>query len=620
MLEELTPTHITEFNGLFARGTEEAVPANHFIKAHNLRYISNGFATRYGTSLSLTVAAGVRRFFPFSIEGQVDRVIYLDATGKIFDSLFPATPILNIASMVDFSMIVLNDRAYLSPHDGVTGQAGEIVYVYQGGGIAARPAGGNPPTGFTLVASDSVTAGYVEVGLHLYAVVFETDSGFLTRPGPTVYAQHTSAGAFKVKITNIPIGPAGTISRSILATKAIINYDGDQEGQELFFVETGVLNDNVATEVEFEFYDSQLVRSADYLKDVMTTIPAVLGFTAFGGSLVGWAPNVEPSSVYISVAGEPESISLIEGGIQVEPTTGGGVKNCVAYRGGALMIHKAGRVYSTSNNGQEPVYWEVQGPIDLGVGTSVFGIATILDEEGNTVDKYVVASRKGIIAYGGDFSNVITAKIEDLWARVTKTAMKSIQMALDPIDELIYVAVPLDGATTPNVILFCDYSNGLTIDGVKWSIWNFSQYSPTSIGIDVDADGKPVFKIASVNGNIYYLDESVFSDNLFAIPTPTFETGYVGDEGVAVNYYGGARIRAKGAGVLDSQFSGLDETVTVIPPSILMVQSAGRFYQIDFGLQSQKAKLKGFTTSFGENFVITKISLYSSAFWAEEPL
>lgn len=620
MIEELTPAHITEFNGLYVRGTEESVPSDHFIKASNLRYLPNGFETRYGTSLSLAVGAGVRRFFPYSIEGQADRIIYLDTTGKIFDSLFPGVAILDIAAMVDFSMIVLNDRAYLSPHNGDTGLPGEIVYIYQGGGTSARPAGGNPPSGFVLTAADSLVAGFVEPGLHLYAVIYETDSGFLTRPGPVAYAQHTSTGAFKVKITGIPIGPAGTIARHIVASQVIVDYDGNQEGPELFFVETGAINDNVTTEIELEFYDSQLLRSADYLKDVMTTIPAVLGFTTFGGSLVGWAPNVEPASVYVSVAGEPENISLIEGAIAVEPSTGGGVKNCVAYRGGALMIHKAGRVYSTSNNGQEPLYWVVQGPVEMGTGSSVFGIATILDEEGNTVDKYVLTSRKGVIAYGGDFNNVISVKIEDLWARVTKTAMKSIQINLDPIDEVIYIAVPLDGATSPNYILYCDYSKGLDVNGVKWAMWNFSAYSPTSIGIDVNAAGKPVFKIASVNGNIYYLDEAAVSDNLIAIPDPTFETGFVGSEEVAVNYYGGVRLRAKGDGILDLQFSGLDETVTVQPPSVLLGLNPGRFYQSDFGLQSQKGKLKGYTNSFGEKFSITKLSIYHAPFWVEEPL
>ncbi len=620
MIEELTPAHITEFKGLWSRGPAENIPENHFSIANNIRYINGGFETRWGTSVSLAVAAGVRRFFPYSIEGQADRIIYLDTTGKIYDSLFPGNVILNIAAMTDFSMVVMNDRAYLSPHNGTTGLAGEFVYVYKGDGVAARQAAGNGPSGFSLIAADSPDAGYVEEGFHLYAVAYETDTGFVTKPGPAVFAQHTSAGQFKVRLTNIPVGPAGTVARHILATKVIEGYNNDQSSQELFYVEGYSLQDNVTTQIDLEFYDSQLVRSADYLLDEMTTIPAVLGFTTFAGSLVGWAPNTEPSSIYFSKAGEPESISLVEGGLEVDPTSGGGVKNCVAYRGGALMIHKSGRVYTTSNNGEEPIYWEVQGPIDMGVGSSVFGVAVVLDEEGNTTDRYVVASKKGLIAYDGTYSNVLSEKVEDIWARITKTAFSKIQVALDPINEVIYVTVPLDGAVTPNTVLYCDYAEGMTVADVRWSVWTFAGYAPTSIGIDVDIDGEPVFKIGAVGGNIYYLTADAVGDNLVVIPTSTFQTAYVGrEDSVAVNHYGGVRLRASGNGTLDLQFSGLDDTVTANIPSTVLATSPGRFLQSEFGLNSQKGRLKGYVDAYGEKFKITRITIFHTPIWVEEP-
>ena len=620
MIEELTPTHITDFNGLWNRGPAENTPPDHFQIANNLRYINGGFETRYGTSVSLAVPTGVRRFFPYSIEGQADRVIYLDNTGKIYDSLFPGVVILEIPGMLDFSMIVMNDRAYLSPHNGIVGMAGQFIWLYQGAGVPARLAGGNPPSGFDLGVIDSVNAGFIEPGMHLIAVAYETDSGFITKPGPTTYAQYVVTGGFKGRILNLPIGPVGTVARHVLASRVIPEFDGDQEGPELFFVEGAAVFDNVQTEAEFEFYDSQLVRSADYLKDEMTTIPAVLGFTTFAGGLVGWAPNTEPSSVYISKPGEPESISLIEGGIEVEPTAGGGVKNCVAYRGSTLMIHKSSRVYSTANNGNEPVYWEVTGPIESGIGTSVFGVAAIMDEEGNTVDRYVFASKKGLIAYDGTFANVLSEKIDDVWARITKTAFSKIQVSLDAINEVIYVLLPLDGSVTPNVIAYCDFSNGMTVKDVRWSLWTFNGYVPSSIGIDVDDDGEPVFKIGSLVANIYYLDPDAVGDDLRVIPNPTFQTAYVGiEESIAVNYFGGIRLRAFGNGAIDMQFSGLDDTPTANIPSVLLSATPGRFQQSEFNVQSQKGRLKGSVDAYGEKFKITRITIYHSAWWVEEP-
>lgn len=619
MLEELTPNHITDFKGLFSRGPDEVCPSDHLGQADNIRYINGGIETRYGTSISIPTAEGIRRFFPYSIEGQSDRIIYLNDEGEIYDSLYP-TPILTIVGMQDFSMIVLNDRAYLSPHNGVTGLPGEVVYLYQGSGVSARPAAGNGPSGFTLEAAQSPLAGNVEAGFRLFAVAYETDSGFITRPGPAAYASYTGVDGFQVRIDNIQPGPAGTIARHILATQLILDYDGNQDGPELFFVEDefgGVIADNVTTTKDVNFYDVQLIRSAEYLKEAMTTIPAVLGFTKFAGSLVGWAPNEEPSSVYLSKVNEPENISLIEGGIEVDPTTGGGVKNCVEYRGAALIIHKSGRAYTTSNNGEEPAFWRVDG-LDSAIGTEVFGVAAILDEEGNTVDRYVLASRKGLIAYSGNYDNVLSRKIDDVWKRITKTAFNKIQVVLDPINEFISVAVPLDGATSPNAILYCDYQRGLDPDSVRWAIWTFP-YDPTSIGIDVDENARPVFKIGSIDGDIYYLDSAADGDNLEAIPQPTFRTGYVGNGEVAVNYFGGIRLRAKGSGSLALQFSGLDDVITVNPPSLLLSSNPGRLLQREFNVSSQMGRLKAWTSNYGDWFSITRISIYSSAEFVEEP-
>lgn len=619
MLDELTPTHITAFKGLFANGPSESCPPNHGDIVDNMRFINGGIETRYGTSVSHEVSA-VRRFFPYSIEGQSDRTIYLDNAGQIFDSLYPGAPILMIIGMQDFSMLVLNDRAYLSPHNGTTGMPGKNVYVYQGAGVAARVAGGLRPTGFTMVGTSTVNVGRIEGGLHYFALVYETDSGFLTKPG--VFWGLNATNARTIHFTGVMPGPPGTIARHIIATKVIdpVPVPFIDEEQQYFFIEAefgGVIPDNVTDTATVDFYDSELLRSADYLFDQMETIPAVLGFTTFAGSLVGWAPNTEPASVYFSKAGEPESISLIEGGLEIDPTSGGGVRTCVEYRGQVLMIHKAGKLYTTANNGEEPAYWKVERT-DVAVGSSVFGVAAVLDEEGNTVDRYAVASKQGLFVYQGNFENIISDKIKDYWDRINKTAFNKIQVVWDPITDFIAVAVPLDNATLPSHILFCDVGEGLDAADVRWSCWSFP-WAPTSIGIDVDELGRPILKIGSLNGNVYFIDPSAQGDNLVAIPQPTFRTAYVGDAEIAVNYFGGMRIRAVGTGSLALQFGGLDDVQTVNPQSLLLSQTPGRILQRDFNVASQFGRLKVWTSNYGDRVRITRISIYHHPQFFEEP-
>ena len=615
MLEGFGADHITDFGGLFDRGSDDAIPSTHFKTAENLRYFNEGFATRFGTSRSLITTNPVRRFFPYHIEGQVNRIIYLDFLGNIYDSLFPATPILIIPELADLSMVVFNDRAYLSPHNGVTGLAGQFVYVYQGDGNAARLAGGNPPSGFELSVEDTQISGIMAAGSRLFAVAYETISGFITQPGPEPYRKHTTAGGVKTEVRNLPIGPAGTIARHILATKAVpIPYDNNFAVHELFFVPGGRISDNTTVLATVDFYDADLVASADYLKDEMKTIPAVLGLSAYQGSLVGWAPNTEPSSVYISKAGEPESISLIEGGIEVDVKAGGGVRNCVDFRG-SLMIHKAQKSYITQNNGSEPVTWRVT-KIDQGLGTEVFGVAAVLDEEGNSTDRYGIATRKGLILYDGTFENNITWKIDNLWERINRNQFNKVQLVIDAINSLIYVIAPLDQSVYPNVLIHGDYSKGLDPKNIRWSTWTFPYY-PMCIGIDINNDNRPVLKIGSSIG-ITQIDSSASEDAGVMIPTPTFQTAYIGGEDAAVNQFGGIRLRASGNGPLNLQFLGLDNQVEVTPP-ILNLPVTGRFLQREFNLHSQRGSLKCWTIQPNQKFWVTKISIYHVPMWVEEP-
>ena len=513
-------------------------------------------------------------------------------------------------------MAVFNDRAYLSPHNGVTGLAGQFVYVYQGDGNPARVAAGNPPEGVTLSVEDSAISGIMAPGQRLFAIAFETTSGFITQPGPEPYRRHQTAGGLKTEVSNIPVGPAGTIARHVLASKPVQQpYDNNYDVVEMFFVPGGRIANNTETSITVDFYDADLVASADYLKDEMRTIPAVLGLSAYQGSLVGWAPNLEPSSVYVSKAGEPESISLIEGGIEVDSKAGGGVRNCVEFRG-LLMIHKAQKSYMTQNNGSEPATWRVT-KLDQGLGTEVFGVATILDEEGNSTDKYGICTRRGFIIYDGTFENNVTWKIDDLWKRINRTHFNKIQAVVDTINGYIFIIAPLDAAVLPNVLMYGDFTKGLDPKNIRWSTWTFP-YFPLCIGIDLDIENRPILKIGSSVG-IHVLDSNSLDDGGTMIPTPMFQTAYVGNEDVSVNQFGGIRLRAYGEGPLSIQFFGLDNQVEVTPPNLNLPATAGRFLQREFNLHSQRGSLKAWTTIPGHRFWVTKISIYHVPMWVEEP-
>src|SRR5258706_4864107 len=284
---------IREFKGEFDRGSDDVCPPGYLLKARNVIFTNFGVKTRPGFEKTITLANTVR-IQTYKRIGEADRLLILTSDGKLWDSTNLATPILNIPAMTDFSMINMFNRAYISPHNGIRGLPGEFLYVYVGSGTA-RKAGGSPPSGFTLLATNSGSSGHVEPCFRFVAVAFETDTGFITRLGPVAgtvpsFASLTTTGVKKLTVNAIPIGPAGTVARRIAVTKVIV--DGvstmNQLLNEFFFIPNGRIADNTSTgPLDYDFYDADLVDSADYLLDNLDSPPAFVHVNDYNGSLVG---------------------------------------------------------------------------------------------------------------------------------------------------------------------------------------------------------------------------------------------------------------------------------------------------------------------------------------------
>lgn len=125
---------------------------------------------------------------------------------------------------------------------------------------------------FGLAASGGGTvtnAGNVVAGVHKVSVVFETRSGYLTRPAPPT--SYTSAGGKRVVVSNIPVGPPNVVARIVIFTAS---------GGDNFFYTTGqggilstsmVIADNSTTTATFDFSDATLLAgtNADSLFDLV---------------------------------------------------------------------------------------------------------------------------------------------------------------------------------------------------------------------------------------------------------------------------------------------------------------------------------------------------------------
>ena len=472
------PILLDEFNGLWKRGDPESCPIDHFSDANNIQFIQSGFETRDGID-TYSAYPDVRRMYIF-VKPSGESLLILDGLGNIYDtgSATPFMPILTISGMTDFAMISFAGRAYINPNNGVTGLQNEHIYVYLGDGTAARKAGGVAPVDADgALAAAAGAAGNVEAGVHIFGVVYETDTGFLTKIGPDTLPAFTASGTTKVDLSNIPVSPNSyVVARHIVATKAIDPnfYTGDTRGYQFFFVPDGKINDNTATTLTVNFFDADLLDDAGHLLDILEDIPAGVNFTLYHNRLVSIAEYgdvTDPDQVgnmslaRVSYPGEPEAFDSVSGLI-IAPIDGNPLTNCQEYRD-VLYLFKRTRTFSYTDNGDDPSGWPLI-IIDNGIGAALHGIATILDSAGVNIDYLGIISLNGIIAFNGSYIKPeLSWKIRDLWLSIAKTALNGLQILNDTLLQRLYITLP------SKRILLGDYSNGLDAEKIRWAPWSF---------------------------------------------------------------------------------------------------------------------------------------------------
>lgn len=613
MSRDHDPIVLKDIRGLFDRGEEESVPRGYFLTSQNNKFLKNGVKTREGSSKIHTISS-VKRQAIYKRTGEAQRLLLLDGAGNIFDSTNLAAPILTIVGMTDFSAQTIFNRAYITPHNGVTGLPGEVVYVYNGSGTA-RAAAGAAPTGFTLTLADSATSGHVETGIHLVGVAFETDSGYLTAPGGFQFLN--SVGGKKLNVDLLPIGPATTAARVLVATKAMTIFNGDFLHQTYYFIPNGRVAGNVATNIldTLSFYDADLEDDASYLLDQIGTIPAGVGIGLYNARMIVWGENANQSIVRVSVSAEPESFDAGVGFLTVNPgDSGNGVKNCWEFRK-QLICQKSKRSYVTKDNDNDAAFWPVD-KFDDSIGTEPHGVAKIMDFGEVIEDKVLIGSPNGLQVFDGTFSQTpLTYSIDDIWARITKLYFHTIEICINPYDYEVFVAVPLDGATSPNYVLYGDFTEGLSADKIKWDLWKFPNPA-TTVVVDLDSINKEAsFRYGCAAGNVFKLDTSVLNDNGTAIDSWVEFSLLPDDAPDVTRHFTGIGVRVKGSGTLLGTYKGLDGVGAASLENTTLVTAPGYTTFVGMNFQNERCSVKLRVNGGTDYYIITKFTIYGLNLW-----
>lgn len=339
----------------------------------------------------------------------------------------------------------------------------EFLYVYAGDGTAARKAAGAAISGSLTIANGA--AGHTDAGFHVFGVVTETISGYLSPPG--ALTTFTTAPLLSVSIGNIPTsGDPNVVARHIVATKVITGYNGNPGGYAIYFIPGATIPNNTQTFINnISFFDQDLLDHASRLYDNFTEIPAGAVLTLYHNRLVIGCFFDFISNMYASLEGEPEAINEIEGLIEVPPD-GNPITNAQELRD-VLYTFKRSRTVSFADNGDVPSSWELV-IIDNALGTSVHGIATVLDSGSSSVDYLIVCTYQGISLFNGRFvTPELSWKVESLWQEQDRNASNVWQIINAPIQKLILIIM------TDGRVLVGNYSNGMDPMKIRWVPWRF---------------------------------------------------------------------------------------------------------------------------------------------------
>lgn len=364
---EHSPVPINKFMGLYERGDPGNCELDHFTDCNNIISKGDNITIRPGVGISQDVAVpleDVRRQYNFNTTlGNTLLVLTYDVdtdTGTIYHVVNATTVynILSIVGMQDFAFVPYAGRAYLSPFSTFTvgdlniekGLQNEFVYVYKGDGTNARKAAGAIPAGTITVANGN--PGHTDPGMHVFAFVGESDTGFLSEPYG--YKAFNTVSTNSVSFGTVPVlSGAQWVKRHLVATKVIPNYNGNTTGYLMFFVPDATINNNTDLFLNnISFYDIQLIEDASHLIDNFAEIPAGAVLGMYHERLCVAATFTDISLALISAPGEPEAISEIDGELIVYPDANP-ITNIFELRD-IMYVFKRARTIGYSDNSEEP--------------------------------------------------------------------------------------------------------------------------------------------------------------------------------------------------------------------------------------------------------------------------
>jgi hypothetical protein len=624
-LDEYQKITIDNFMGLWNRGSLDDVPMDHSCGLQNIAFAKKKECqTRMGASVSKSgLSYNVIRQFLATFNNNTLIPLWCDGAGHIYRG-DTNTVLLSVTNMIDFDALNMFNKCIIAP---ILSSFSGTNYLYIWDGTnAPRFLGGAGPTS-SFSAANSGT-GNVVAGVHQFAVSFITATGYTTTPGPLISGVFTpvvltTPGGEEVSLTGIPTGPTGTVGRQLFATQA---------GLDVFYY-VATINDNTTTSYTLNFFDTDLVLSADSLFDLQPFILSGVGYGGVGlikynNRMLVIGPTAD--KVLTSNGGDCESFNTVTGYISVPSEFDGNFSRTGAALFGVLYISKAVGIYSCQDNGYEPNdpnYPWVVNSIDGVCGAYHHTIGTVTGSQPGLSfnSTLLLGNRDGIFLFNGNVQRPeLTWKIRAVWAQLTVGYEALIRIAIDAFSDLFYVLLPINGSTTPNLLLIGDYSLGLDNQNIRWSIYTFPWVVNDIVmsAYDDGTGGNGYYLRMGSNNAIYRLDGSTLTDNGTAINN-YYQTATLAPSPGAVNIFRFLRYRINGAANSNLLTTLYDEAGANAVTTPNLTLSSPSTASKDLGLQinftNERCIVQFGTDATTDSFKISRLDVFAKARFPTRP-
>jgi hypothetical protein len=326
-----------------------------------------------------------------------------------------------------------------------------------GGTISARLASIAPVGIGTLAAVDGGAASPgITAGVHKIRVVYETDSGYRTRPSAD-FLEFTAAGSQSVDVTSIPVHPdASVVRRHLVMTEASLDT---------YYILATIDNNTFTSIPDINVSDAELRTSTevtDYFQ-YQSPLPGAIGSLVFHNRLITWGDGSNSSLLRISEPGQPETFREDIGLLEVRRDDGQRITNAFVIRD-VLYCVKERSLHAINDNGEGPSSWPVVLVSDDCGSQSPSGVSHLSDE-----DFAIIQDIKGLYLFTGLQPRKLSQGIQPTWDTRNYDAMQTAEVHIDTAHRRILSLMPTGAATQPNITLVCDYEKGW--EQPRWATW-----------------------------------------------------------------------------------------------------------------------------------------------------